>query len=163
MASLEEFEWRVSIARVDGSADFSHYPGVQRQMAVLKGEARLLIDDEAPLLISPDTPPISFAGESRVRAEVIDGPLLDLNVMIRRQGCSAKLLRYDISGATPIAVRGHSVIAVATCELALRVSETVEGLTPFDGVALESEAAATVVADGSGGRLYVIELQKNSR
>jgi len=82
-----DFAWRLSVAEVATEGPFSSYPGVDRTLVLLSGRMRLVIDGEARDLL-PDSP-IAFAGESRVLAQLSDGPTMDFNVMSRQGAVSA--------------------------------------------------------------------------
>ncbi|WP_049973882.1 HutD family protein [Azospirillum sp. B4] len=77
--------WRVSIAEVREAGPFSHFPGVDRVLAVLEG--RLLLDfggGAAPVLVTPDTAAHPFPGDVPVSGTPDGGPVTDLNLMVRR-------------------------------------------------------------------------------
>src|ERR1700689_272768 len=63
-ASLDNFDWRVSLARVASDGPFSEFPGIDRSLAVVKGEGLVLsIGQHAPLTLSRGSEPISFFGD----------------------------------------------------------------------------------------------------
>jgi environmental stress-induced protein Ves len=77
--SKEEFNLRLSMAKIDIDGPFSLYPGYDRHLIILEGHGidipeRLTIRDRA----------FSFSGESPITATLINGPVTDFNVMIRR-------------------------------------------------------------------------------
>ena len=84
-ASLDAFDWRVSMARVASDGPFSLFPGIDRNLTVLEGAG---IDLEphgnASIRLTPDSPPYAFPGDIPLDARLVDGPILDLNVMTRR-------------------------------------------------------------------------------
>lgn len=79
-AGLSDFDWRVSIARVDGDGPFSAFPGIDRTLTLLSGGSMALNG----LVLTPDSAPFAFDGEMPVTAVVTGGPIHDLNVMTRR-------------------------------------------------------------------------------
>ena len=36
-AGLDDFDWRISSARVEGAGPFSHFPGIDRSLGLLSG------------------------------------------------------------------------------------------------------------------------------
>lgn len=82
-----DFVWRLSVAEVATEGPFSSYPGVDRTLVLLSGGMRLVIDDLAHELVPGS--PIAFTGDSRVSAELTDGPTMDFNVMSRQGAVSA--------------------------------------------------------------------------
>ncbi|WP_186457628.1 HutD/Ves family protein [Nitrospirillum amazonense] len=84
--------WRVSIAEVREAGPFSHFPGIDRVLAVLDG--RLLLDfgaGTAPVLVTPETAAHAFPGDVPVSGTPDGGPVTDLNLMVRRgRACGAQ-------------------------------------------------------------------------
>jgi environmental stress-induced protein Ves len=84
-SSLDEFDWRVSMARVAADGPFSAFPGVERTLAVLDGNGiRLEVGGGAPVELTSSSKPFAFAADVNVEAKLVDGPITDLNVMTRR-------------------------------------------------------------------------------
>lgn len=93
-ASLENFDWRVSMARVASNGPFSEFSGIDRTLAVVTGSGlSLTIGDAAPIMLDRDSDPISFAGDTPTSARLAAGAITDLNVMIRRGRFTHQLLR----------------------------------------------------------------------
>jgi environmental stress-induced protein Ves len=84
-ASLEDFDWRVSTARVASDGPFSDFAGIDRTLAVVEGSGlELTIGDRAPVMLSTETEPVSFPGDTPTSARLTAGEITDLNVMTRR-------------------------------------------------------------------------------
>lgn len=82
-AGFDDFQWRISTARVAASGPFSAFPGVMRSLTVLEGGPMVLRFAGTEIRASPDAGPIAFRGDLDVHADLIGPPLLDLNVMTR--------------------------------------------------------------------------------
>jgi environmental stress-induced protein Ves len=84
-ASLDVFDWRVSMARVASNGPFSVFPGIDRNLTVLEG-AGIVLEPQgnAAIRLTPGSPPYAFPGDLPLNARLIGGPILDLNVMARR-------------------------------------------------------------------------------
>jgi environmental stress-induced protein Ves len=101
-ADLETFEWRISSASVASDGPFSSFSGIDRTLCVLSGKGILLsVGTGEPQAIDPDTAPFSFPADTAAVARLIDGPIIDLNVMTRRAVwrhtvCRQKLLPGDV-------------------------------------------------------------------
>lgn len=93
-ASLDDFEWRISSARVARPGAFSPFVGIDRSLAIL-GDGRLgLVAGSGPaFILAADSPPWRFAGEDTIHAEPLSGPVTDFNVMTRR-GLWTHLLQH---------------------------------------------------------------------
>lgn len=97
-ASLDDFDWRVSMAGVAEDGPFSVFPGVDRTLTLLAGPRLVLGFEGAPLVaLTPEDPTIRFAGEDVVSAAVPEGAVSDFNVMSRRARCGHLLERFAIA------------------------------------------------------------------
>jgi environmental stress-induced protein Ves len=84
-AGLDDFDWRVSMARVEGGGPFSQFAGIDRTLAVLEGEGIVLdIAGRSPTTVTRASDPLSFPADVPTAAALIGGPITDLNVMTRR-------------------------------------------------------------------------------
>lgn len=93
-ASLEAFDWRVSMARVASDGPFSDFAGVDRTLAVVKGNGLVLTTGEnAPVTLSSGADPVSFPGDTPTSARLTAGEITDLNVMTTRGRFRHRLLR----------------------------------------------------------------------
>jgi len=92
-ASTADFDWRISLADVTRDAPFSAFPGIDRCIVLLRGEGlRLRFDDRERRLDEP-LEPFAFSGDESVHAELIGGPSVDFNVMVRRGRWRASVTR----------------------------------------------------------------------
>lgn len=92
-ATLDDFDWRVSVAEVSADGLFSAYPGVDRTIALLRGAGMRLRgeDDRVRHRLDTVAAPFHFAGEAAIEALLLDGPCSDFNVMTRRSRCHAEV------------------------------------------------------------------------
>ena len=80
----EDFDWRVSIATVKSDGPFSTFIGYERHIMTLSGEGMTLdIEGRGKFALEP-LKPLSFSGETRVHSSLLHGPVLDFNLMVRR-------------------------------------------------------------------------------
>jgi environmental stress-induced protein Ves len=110
-ASLETFDWRVSMALVASDGPFSEFIGIDRSLAVVKGNGiRLTIGSNAAVTLSSGADPIRFAGDTPTSARLMDGAITDLNVMTRRERFDHQMRRipsaaaYDFADGDEIAI-----------------------------------------------------------
>lgn len=99
-AALDAFDWRLSMARIDALGPFSTFPGIDRVLAVLEGRLRLRIEGGPHLELGPGDPAVAFPGERAVEGTPLAGPVLDLNLMLRRSGFKGALQRIELAHAT---------------------------------------------------------------
>jgi uncharacterized protein len=81
-ASLEDFDWRMSLAQVDRDGPFSRFDNVDRTLVLLSGTMTLHDQERRIELVRGE--PVSFPGERAITATLGGGATLDLNVMTRR-------------------------------------------------------------------------------
>jgi environmental stress-induced protein Ves len=91
-AGFENFDWRVSIADVAASGEFSRFPGVDRTIVLLSGAGMVLrIDYTEVRTLNVPFEPYAFSGDSHVDSRLLDGPARDFNLMTRRGRVHATL------------------------------------------------------------------------
>lgn len=79
-----DFDWRISIAGVTANGAFSAFPGIERTIIAISGAGLVLtVGDAAPHRLLP-LEPYGFDGGSAACGELINGPVRDFNVMVRR-------------------------------------------------------------------------------
>ena len=82
------------MARVAADGPFSAFPGIDRTLAVVKGSGLVLtIGAGAPVTLACESDQISFAGDIPTSAQLVEGKIIDLNVMTRRRRFSHELRR----------------------------------------------------------------------
>ncbi|HVI57370.1 MAG TPA: HutD family protein [Luteimonas sp.] len=95
----EDWDWRLSIAEIEQDAPFSAFPGVDRELVLLRGNGlRLRFDDGEACVLEPPHGRLRFAGERAVTGELVDGPTHDFNLMWRRGAIAAELLHRPLVG-----------------------------------------------------------------
>lgn len=157
-SGLASFEWRVSMAEVRTGGPFSFFAGIDRSLAVLEGSLTLLVAGQAPVTLSPDTPPAHFPGDVAVSATPIGGVVTDLNVMIRRSRWQAHMRRDVVQGSMPLPTGECSALIIALTPLVLRSGATVHGLGRLDAALVEGPAACELQSAEAPGAVWLIEL-----
>ncbi|KQY31074.1 hypothetical protein ASD21_08420 [Caulobacter sp. Root1455] len=136
-ADLDGFEWRISLAQIAADGPFSTFPGVDRVLTVIQGEGLLLTVDDRMLALDAASPPLAFPGEARVAARLTDGPISDLNVMVRRDKWRARTRRLTVAGASEVAAKARVTLVLVLDPLrVLRPGGAID-LSPLDAVLLE--------------------------
>ncbi|WP_411850174.1 HutD family protein [Stenotrophomonas sp. LGBM10] len=91
---------RLSIAEIEQDAAFSAFPGIERELVLLRGEGlRLRFADGTLHTLMPPHDRLRFAGEAEVSGELVDGVTHDFNLMWRRDAVSAELLHRPLVGS----------------------------------------------------------------
>ncbi|WFC42797.1 HutD family protein [Pseudoxanthomonas sp. SE1] len=95
----EAWDWRLSIAEIEHDAAFSAFPGIDRELVLLRGNGlRLRFDGERVVDLAPPHGRHRFAGEDAVTGELVDGPTHDFNLMWRRDVVRTELLHRPLVG-----------------------------------------------------------------
>jgi environmental stress-induced protein Ves len=147
-ADMANFDWRISMARIDQDGDFSRFPGVDRTLTVLSGSMDLHQADGRCQHLNASCLPYSFPGERAIAAEVQMGPIHDLNVFTRRAAFAHHVWRH--LGAEPLPPRRESAIRL--------IAATTEANTPFaEGDCLVFEQGEPfIVPRAMADNVYVI-------
>ncbi len=95
---FDAFDWRISTAEVRSAGPFSAFPGIDRTLCVLEGVLHLEVADLGEHRLDQDSPPFEFRGESQVHGTPAGGPVIDLNVMVRRGRSRAHVERRSGPG-----------------------------------------------------------------
>lgn len=78
------FDWRVSIAKVNSDGPFSIFSGYERHIMTLSGQGMMLDIEGRGIFELEPLKPLSFSGDLRVNGSLVGGPVLDFNLMVRR-------------------------------------------------------------------------------
>jgi uncharacterized protein len=90
-AGLENFDWRISIADVRDAGPFSHFDHIDRNLTVISGRLEICFGaDERKVILEPGMS-LAFAGEAPIEGAPVDGPVRDLNIMVRRGAWRARV------------------------------------------------------------------------
>jgi environmental stress-induced protein Ves len=96
----DDWQVRLSIAEIEQDAAFSAFPGIERELVLLRGEGlRLRFGDGALHTLMPPHDRLRFAGEAQVTGELVDGVTHDFNLMWRRDAVQAELLHRPLVGS----------------------------------------------------------------
>ncbi|QMU70789.1 HutD family protein [Streptacidiphilus sp. P02-A3a] len=150
-SGLAEFHWRVSLADVARGGPFSVFPGVDRVITVVRGAGMLLTVDGVERRVDTPYQPFAFSGDADTGCRLLEGPLVDFNVMTRRERVSARVDVVD--GSVPL--RGEAEVTLLAMVLEggaeLRGSDDDTGavaLGPLDAVLLTGTESATLDVRG---------------
>lgn len=101
-ATLADFDWRLSMARIDADGPFSRFPNIDRLLVVLEGHIHLAIEGRPLIKLTPLDEPVRFSGELDVMGTLATSanapaqPAIDLNVMVRRGRYEAQMVRLVV-------------------------------------------------------------------
>ncbi len=142
-----DWTWRLSIADVACDGPFSVMPGVDRHIAVAQGVGMgLIVDGAEEVRMDRTSPPLSFSGDVTTTSRLLDGPIADLNLMVRRSRAVGRLTVTRVAEGQLIALDRDTVAAVV-----LEGSVVVGGSTlePFDAALFDGGDTTTLFADSA--------------
>ena len=152
-AGLDAFDWRVSMATVSTDGPFSVFPNIDRTLAVLSGAGIVLdVDDgRAPVCLSGAHLPLAFPGDVATHGALIDGPIVDLNVMSRRGRIAHRVVRHISARALDFVLTGAVNLIVARAEDLTLTCDGERVLMGIDDAALiAGPGTAVTIAPGAG-------------
>lgn len=133
-ASLDEFDWRLSLAQVDRDGPFSRFDGVDRTLVLLSGAMTLHEPDRRIELVRGE--PVEFPGERAIEATLNGGSTLDFNVMTRRGRVRHTVRREVFSAPANLSSTRGSTIVLFALQGGLRLEG--ESLDTYDTVVIEA-------------------------
>jgi uncharacterized protein len=152
-ATMDDFDWRISIADIASSGPFSRFPGIDRKLAVLRGEVTLTIDGHPPVTLDPLAAALECPGEATVDSRLVGAPSMDLNVMVRRGQFQSRLSRQ--STAQP-KLKAPTTIVVALTPLTVASGNHAIAMTMMDALLIEEAPSLTIGPKGAD--YYLIEI-----
>lgn len=165
-ASLDHFVWRISTALVSSDGAFSHFAQIDRTLAILSGAGMTLHGDEegtdtpSSVTLTRDSMPHQFSGETSIRAELLDGPVWDLNLMTRRDVCTHFMQRLEAGEHYVVAQNAQQVLIY--CAQGQAVLNKVMDVSEADLILLEEDhehaGVRLVVQAQEGSVLYLIRI-----
>ena len=144
--------WRLAMAPVNEDGPFSRIECVNRSLVVVEGAGMKLLVDRKNVQCEP-LQVVQFRGEAVTEASLIDGPILDINLMVRRNDAIGTMQIIDhaeqlLEASMVVAISGPAVVICDDAEVRL---EQYDALIECDAhkVSLKS---GTVCAVSVGSR-----------
>ena len=125
-ASLDDFDWRVSMASVANDGPFSSFAGIDRTLSILDGEGMVLaVAGREPVTLKRASDPYAFPADAETSATLLKGPITDLNVMSRRGKVGHRVRRFAVEGELLVDVAATA--ALLLCQTGNIEVDTAEG------------------------------------
>jgi uncharacterized protein len=150
-ASLDEFDWRLSLAQVDRDGPFSRFDNVDRTLVLLSGAMTLHEPDRRIELVRGE--PVEFPGERSIDATLHGGATVDFNVMTRRGRVAHSVRREIFSTHANVEATDGSTIVLFALEDGLRVEG--EALNAHDTAVIVGQSAVVSVSTDRVAALIV--------
>ncbi|HEX4442384.1 MAG TPA: HutD family protein [Galbitalea sp.] len=143
-ATIDNFDWRVSVATISGDSPFSQFEGVSRWIMPLDPEGfTMRVEGETTRLA--DREAFAFNGGSTVRAIKVRPGALDLSLMVRNSIARGSLLALVVQDETAIAAGPNESVVIVVLEGSPSVDETV--LEILDAIELPSGSDVVLAGD----------------
>lgn len=154
-ASVDTFDWRISMAPVASDGPFSVFPGIDRTLSILSGDGMMLsVEGMAPTILGGNSVPFSFSGDAKTEAVLQAGPITDLNVMTRRGRFSHGVTQIEQGGEIGFSDEAALVILLVTGKAQVSQVE----LAPLDAVILDDPADSRDLRLETKEACFVIEI-----
>jgi len=150
--SPDDFIFRLSIAHIKASGDFSLFPGIDRILMLLKGSGLLLKrSNHQETIINQPLCPIYFKGEEAIKSDILCGPIKDFNIMTHRDWGKAEVNILDFVANTKINFKNDSrkllyqESGIVTFQAQDFRENTLWILDPLEEIELETKTSSTFI------------------
>ena len=164
-ATLDDFDWRVSMARIESDGPFSIFPDTDRTLAVLRGGGlQLSITGSELVELTCDSDPLAFRGDLAADATLIRGSVTDLNVMTHRTRSDHFVRRLRVEESVELAVNASVALLVcAHAAVRVEVNSQTACLATLDTLLLEEAPVTLRLSGDSPAVVYLIEIRESRR
>lgn len=91
------WRWRLSLADVGNDGPFSSLPGIDRWIAVASGAGMdLTVGHNRSVVLRNGDDAFAFSGDDDTVCRLLDGPIVDINLMLRRGSVTGALRLHDL-------------------------------------------------------------------
>ncbi|MGW3326492.1 HutD/Ves family protein [Streptomyces virginiae] len=135
-AGMDDFGWRVSLAEVGADGPFSAFPGIARTLTLAEGAGMDLTVAGVRRLVDERFAPQDFPGDEPTDCLLLAGPVVNFNVMYRRDAVQAQTA--VVRGALALAVPpgGHLLVTALEGPAVLEHPADRTDLLPYDAALL---------------------------
>lgn len=155
----DEFRWRVSVAHIDAGGPFSNFAGYARTMVLLRGGGVLLqLSDGSRRMMRAAGDMAQFDGALGVDCELLNGPCVDLNLMVSKSMGAAHARVERLQDPRSVQLREGESMLVFPIDgpVAIQTAAASDSLEPWDLAVLAGTAVRSArIAACSGGSGFV--------
>jgi hypothetical protein len=159
-ASVDNFDWRLSMATVASSGPFSLFAGIDRTLAVLDGDGlSLTVGGMGTTELIAGSAPLSFPGDAPAVARLIGGTVTDLNIMTRRGRLGHTMRRLEVAGVVELSVTAPELLVFChsgSCHIAN--GDQAAMLDVADTACFAGSSRSLRIETPASTRLFLIEL-----
>ena len=146
---LDDFDWRVSMARVEGSGPFSNFPGIDRTLSILEGSGIVLeVEGQARKQLLIGSAPYSFPADIATSAALVGGTVVDFNVMSRRGKVEHTVERMRAGYSSPAGT--VRLVLCSSGSVAIRSTTGNHRIGRYDAALLGEDESMELAPDDTG-------------
>jgi environmental stress-induced protein Ves len=138
-----EWTWRLAMAPVNEDGPFSRIECVNRSLAVVDGAGMLLSVDRKKLQCLP-MQVVRFRGDAITEATLTDGPIMDINLMVRRKEADGEMAIISEAGL----LHGASIVVAIGGSAQVKSTDSIIDLERHDSM-LECDAETVSLVSGT--------------
>jgi environmental stress-induced protein Ves len=138
-----EWAWRLAMAPVNEDGPFSRIECVNRFLAVVEGAGMLLSVDRKKLQCLP-MQVVQFRGDAITEATLTDGPIMDINLMVRRKEAEGEMAIISNAGL----LNGASIVVAVGGSAQVKSGDSTIDLERHDSI-LECDAETISLISGT--------------
>ena len=138
-----EWTWRLAMAPVNEDGPFSRIECVNRSLAVVEGAGMLLSVDRKKLQCLP-MQVVRFRGDAITEATLTDGPIMDINLMVRRKDVDGEIAIISDAGV----LEGASIVVAVGGSAQVKCGDSNIDLERHDSI-LEGDAETISLISGT--------------
>lgn len=154
-ATVDDFDWRVSLAQVSTDGAFSSFPGIDRTLLILEGEGIALNVGDRTLYVDRQSLH-SFPGDQPTSATLTDGPIVDLNIMSRRGTVQHVVQRIKILSPQVFSASSSTLLFVERGTVTARSDAGTETLAERDTLLIDDHPSAMTIESATSADLISI-------
>ena len=138
-----EWTWRLAMAPVNEDGPFSRIECVNRFLAVVEGAGMLLSVDRKKLQCLP-MQVVRFRGDAITEATLLEGPIMDINLMVRRKEADGEMAIVSTAGL----LNSASIVVAVGGSAQVKCGESIIELELQDSI-LECDAETVSLVRGT--------------
>jgi environmental stress-induced protein Ves len=160
----DHFAWRLSVADVPESGPFSEYADYERIIAVVDGDGMCLtVGDREPAILTVQSEPYAFSGDSPAACTLLGGPIHDFNLIFDPALVKGTVVAVRLDGTTIRLPLHSSTILIYAANGALSVEMPSIGpcRLPANTTLRIADAAGVLSIEGpAGGRAFIVGIDR---
>jgi uncharacterized protein len=158
------FDWRLSIATIEGDGPFSAFPGYDRTILLLAGKGMVLtVAGQAPHALDRPFVPFRFSGTAATDCRLLDGRCEDLNLMVAQDRFTVETGMWTAGAAWVGSRPGTTLVIVCRGEITLAAADGDIVLGTRDTLVLDAGTPTSLRHASAGATALVARLAETEK